>query len=210
VLVSTENPDGLKDAGRELCDTCHTHHRRAGTLCQFRRKTWPAAELVAEADALLEYGVTHDEIARATGVQWNTIRDARARLKRRAKKDAEKEAGRMAYSEHDKLKVIAPFSHRIGEFLEWLPAQGVRLMRWVETVDVEPCDGTILDTCRGKRCERCKGANVIAIKRKGWIPHGESIQAMLAAFFEIDQDKIEVEKRHMLAELQKRNEEKQS
>jgi hypothetical protein len=111
----------------------------------------------------------------------------------------------MEYTEHNKLAKIAPLSQSIGEFVEWLSGEGVHLMRWTETTDVEICDGTILSQCRGERCDACGGAKVVEINRAMWVPHGVNITDMLAMFFEIDQAKLEQEKRHMLDALRKRN-----
>lgn len=111
----------------------------------------------------------------------------------------------MEYTEHEKLTKIAPLSQSIGEFIEWLNGEGVHLMRWTETTDVEVCDGTILSPCRGESCDACGGDKVVEARRTAWVPHSVSIIDMLASFFEIDQTKLEQEKRHMLDALRKQN-----
>lgn len=74
---------------------------------------------------------------------------------------------RTQYPEHIKLAAIQPKSQAIGEFLEWLPTQGITLAeRDGESGRLYPAwDNTI---------------------------------ALLAQFFEIDQNKLEAEKRQML------------
>lgn len=186
---------------RGLCPRCYDGAYRNGTVNQYARTTWPAKDLVAEADALREAGMRRDDIARRLGVTWDAVIHARMRLKARA----EREANSMVYEEHAKLSLIADKSQAIGEFVEWLGTEGVHLMKWLETTDTEECDGTILHACRGSRCDRCKGKKVVTVKRAGWAPNGISISDMLGKFFDIDRDKIEQEKRHMLEQLRKRN-----
>jgi hypothetical protein len=81
--------------------------------------------------------------------------------------------------EHDKLHKIADKSQVIGEFLDWLPEQGIHLARWVYD---EGYDRERLVTGAGK-----------------------SNTALLAEFFEIDLDKIETEKRALLEHLRALN-----
>lgn len=200
--ITKAQVQGRSDFARNLCCTCYDHHRCCGTLDQFPRKTWKAEELVSEADLLRSHGITREEVARRLGVKWASIIAARMRIRR----NVAKIANTIVYEEHIKLAKIAPLSQAIGEFLEWLGGEGVHLMRWTETVDVEPCDGTFLNDCRGETCSECGGANVIKVKHSGWTPHGMSTPDMLASFFEIDQTKLEQEKRHMLEVLRKRGE----
>lgn len=196
---------GKKDAGRGLCGSCHSRHNHKGTLEQFPRKMWKAAELIAEADHLREHGATREQVAQQLGVKWSSIVSAKQR--QRAKREAD--ANHMVYTEHAKLAKIASQSQAIGEFVEWLGTEGVHLMRWTETTDIRACEGTLLaDRCRGDKCKVCKGANVVEVKLSAWVPYGVTIPTMLASFFEIDQNKIEAEKRHMLEDLRKRNEAK--
>lgn len=199
--ITKAQVQGRSDFARNLCCTCYDHHRCCGTLDQFPRKTWKAEELVSEADLLRSHGATRKEVERRLGVKWSSVIAARMRIRR----NAVKLANTMVYEEHIKLAKIAPLSQAIGEFLEWLGGEGVQLMRWTETVDVEPCDGTFLSACRGEVCDACGGANVVEVKREAWTPYGVSVNNMLASFFEIDQKKIEEEKRHMLEHLRKQN-----
>lgn len=188
------------DMPRGLCHSCYDWHYHRGSLDQFPRGTWPADELVAEAELLRKHGATRAEVAKRLGVSWNAVLAARGRLKRKAARDA----NRMVYIEHLKLEKIAPLSQAIGEFLEWLPSQGTQLMRWAETVESDVCDGTFMSYCRGPKCEVCGGTKIVETKHSAWVPNGKSVQDMLAEFFEIDQDKLEAEKRHMLETLRSR------
>lgn len=94
------------------------------------------------------------------------------------------------YPEHTKLKAISPTSQQIGQFLEWLQdgqpedEEGERhpitLCTLVDFKDTEDFD---------------------AYPREQYMPHRESIQAILARYYDIDLKVIEQEKRAMLAEL---------
>lgn len=206
VCIKCSKPATLgrkREYSRGLCPNCYDHLRNIGGLDEFPRKTWRAEDLVYEADLLLSHGATKADAAERLGVSWDSITRARLRLKRRA---AKLESA-MVYTEHVKLAKIAKFSQSIGEFIEWLGTEGVQLMRWTETVDVEPCDGMLFTECRGAQCDNCGGTKVTTVKRSGYAPHGVSIHDMLAKFFDIDQAKIESEKRHMLETLRQRNQE---
>ena len=75
------------------------------------------------------------------------------------------------YPEHDKLSAIKDQSQACGEFLEWLGSQGILLCSIPPDYD------------------------------HTWLPIHRNVQDLLAEFFEIDLDKIEVEKRQMLDQL---------
>lgn len=78
------------------------------------------------------------------------------------------------YPEHDKLTEIADQSHAVGQFLdEFLPSKG-----YVLAYVPEQYDHTL-------------------------VPVQRTINSLLAEYFEIDQDKIEAEKRAMLDSLRK-------
>lgn len=82
-----------------------------------------------------------------------------------------------SYPEHEKLQKVKDQSQAIGEFLEWLNSQKIYLAEYV-----------------GK---------------PGWeyLEHKHfDISDLLASFFRIDREKLEEEKRHMLASF--RNKEK--
>ena len=76
------------------------------------------------------------------------------------------------YPEHEKLAKISGKSQAVGEFLEWASSQGLHLC--------EP----IPESLHGY-----------------YGPTNRSVLDLLAEFFGIDQDKIEAEKRAMLAYL---------
>lgn len=80
------------------------------------------------------------------------------------------------YPEHEKLKKVADESQTCGEFLDWLKHE----------------KGFVLHEWNERLQEY-----VVA-----WTP----INTMLAEFFEIDQDRLEAEKRTMLEEIRRINE----
>jgi hypothetical protein len=78
------------------------------------------------------------------------------------------------YPEHDKMKAIVGDSQTIGEFLEWLQEEGFVIAHW----GVDDWDETLL-------------------------PDYISIERRLAAYFDIDLGKINVEKESMIEELRR-------
>lgn len=124
------------------------------------------------------------------------------------------------YPEHAKLAAIADKSQVVGEFVEWLGSLGVHLREWKETDLPEECSGEIsyecLDGIRGPlpgsffpaghhgKCRTCGGKGEVIVHHEGWVPAKPGMD-LLSEFFEIDRDKIEAEKRAMLAKLQERN-----
>lgn len=82
------------------------------------------------------------------------------------------------YPEHDKLRAIADESQAIGEFLEWM--------------------GTDRTAEHGQYGRRLFLAHMWNDRLT---PASYTIEDLLAQFFGIDQNKIEAEKRQMLAEL---------
>lgn len=82
---------------------------------------------------------------------------------------------RSEYPEHEKLHRVAEDSQMIGEFLDvGLPEQGIIL---AEAVKFQ------------------------GFSEKQLVPTRKSIQQILAAYFDIDLDKIEAEKRAMLDDI---------
>lgn len=124
-------------------------------------------------------------------------------------------------SEHDKLHAVREKSQAIGEFLDWLDEKGIRLARYHEHADgcYEPHvhDYGCSDSCGarkndGKHSHPFAGCSLRCEKETnricGWrddalAPIHTSIEKLLAEYFEIDLDKLEREKRAMLAELRK-------
>lgn len=83
----------------------------------------------------------------------------------------------MNYPEHEKLKKVQKESQAVGEFLEWLRGEkGYEIARWNRD-DFDEEDDRL-------------------------VPVHISIEKLLAEFFNIDTNKLEEEKRAMLAQLQ--------
>ena len=124
------------------------------------------------------------------------------------------------YPEHDKLSKVSDESQAQGDLLDWLASQGTQLMQF------EKWDEEGMDLCGDlhfsrKAVERCvakrggeirehtaEDGSVIAdhyvlVKRhyEQWVHDPRSIQAILAEYHDIDQVKLEREKRAMLAAL---------
>lgn len=85
----------------------------------------------------------------------------------------------MSYPEHEKLATVKDLSQEIGEFLEWAEEQGWHLAEW----DENGFGDQELFSIRLNRNQ------------------------ILARFFEIDLDKLEAEKVHMLEAQRASNEE---
>lgn len=131
------------------------------------------------------------------------------------------------YPEHRKLKLVADKSQILGEFLlEWLPRQGIHLAEYHTHGDTcyephvhdygcaqmsPPCtqtkphthlsaDGNLcMPSCKRERDNRCGGLE------QTLYPAIVPVRKLLAAFFEIDEDKLETEKRQMLDECRAAN-----
>ena len=87
------------------------------------------------------------------------------------------------YPEHEKLSAIQYKSQTIGEFLDWLRGEkAIVLCRRQESTIVRVEDGWEGDPA-------------------GYYPAGTTTQALLAEYFDVDQDRLEQEKRAMLAKL---------
>lgn len=78
------------------------------------------------------------------------------------------------YPEHEKLKALGGANQIVGDFIGWLGEQDIEL------------------------CERAGGRGS---RRDEFVPCGRSRDDLLAAFFDIDRDKLEAEKQAMLAKL---------
>lgn len=116
-----------------------------------------------------------------------------------------------AYPEHEKLAKIADQSQTCGEFLEWLQGQGLHLMRFGPIPDrlvcrsIECIDGKVRRGGRSVGCPRCDGTGFEDVEVQAYHSDSRSITTLLAEFFEIDQNKIEAEKRAMLDEIRAAN-----
>ena len=91
------------------------------------------------------------------------------------------------YAEHERLHLVKDKSQTIGEFLEWLTNDGVVLCR------------------EHKHRDECyeKGYRVCGLRLGDMWPDHEPIEKRLAAFFQIDLNKLDNEKREMLSDLRK-------
>ena len=93
------------------------------------------------------------------------------------------------YPEHEKLEKVKDKSQACGEFLEWLTgAQGYTLGEYHE--HVEECTQV--------------GYKVCGMSSDVLYPAPTVTRKLLAEFFEIDEDKLDKEKRAMLDELRAR------
>lgn len=91
--------------------------------------------------------------------------------------------------ECERMCAVAPYSQKIGEFLEWVrDTHGAFL-----AVPHEHSEG----------CEDEDGDRMCGLHREELCYFGKSIPDLLAEFFEIDMDKVESERRAILAALQK-------
>jgi hypothetical protein len=86
-----------------------------------------------------------------------------------------------AYPEHDKLAALEGANQVIGEFLEWIAAHpDLSLGEWIR-----------------------KGADGGRLIEPRLIPRSRSIEDIIAEYFDINQVRLEAEKRAMLAEIRR-------
>lgn len=111
------------------------------------------------------------------------------------------------YPEHEKLQAVKKESQAIGEFLEWYGSNeegGVRAV-WRRKEPCPECDGE--GGWKGRNgwiaCHKCAGSGQIPRGAARLIPDGRTIEQVLAAYFEIDLDKIHAEKEAMYRELRR-------
>lgn len=89
------------------------------------------------------------------------------------------------YKECEKLSVVHDESQKLGEFLDWLRNEkNYTLSEYVPNVD---------GCCYESESEVL-------------MPVTKGIEALLAEYFDVDLDKVEKERRHMLAAFQTKNE----
>jgi hypothetical protein len=94
------------------------------------------------------------------------------------------------YPEHAKLTKVKDKSQAIGEFLEFGLPFGVTLAHWVKY-----CPRELEGRCEGgDECTHTTDSELVA-------GAGVSIQSMLARYFDIDEKKLDEEKRAMLEEV---------
>lgn len=117
------------------------------------------------------------------------------------------EAHALEYPEHAKLLPVTHLSSSIGEFLDWLSAQGVQLMEWSVWDEETPCTGQMFGECTdgvngyGRVCSKCKGTGKVTDHYEQWVHSRRQTTQLLADFFEIDLVKIEEEKRAMIESI---------
>jgi hypothetical protein len=111
------------------------------------------------------------------------------------------------YPEHDKLHAIAADAQAQGELLDWLSEHGMQVMRWHETDETvtEVCPHCVYGgpTAEARcTCSTCHGIHQYQRTRhvEGWVRAG-NIPDLLARYHGIDRNKLEAEKRAMLASL---------
>ncbi|MFA5152110.1 MAG: hypothetical protein WC554_06110 [Clostridia bacterium] len=80
------------------------------------------------------------------------------------------------YQETTKLVKVSPESLKLGAFLDWLQNQGIHLCKWEET-----------------HCSAGDPEDLVEIRTPK--------EKLLAQYFEIDLDKVEIEKRNLLEEI---------
>jgi len=92
------------------------------------------------------------------------------------------------YPEHDKLALVKDETQAAGEFIEWLGNQGVFLAKRYMFDKNDQCTENDAE----ERYTRC-------------LPVSKNLVSLLAEWAGIDQNKIEAEKRQMLASLRAAN-----
>lgn len=96
------------------------------------------------------------------------------------------------YPEHEKMAKVTADSHRLGEFIDWMEAKGYLFAQWMEA-----------DTYRVRDPE---SGELKDRSEERLVPVHKTINEWLAAFYEIDLNKIEEEKRQMLDDIRQANE----
>ena len=102
--------------------------------------------------------------------------------------------GMTDYPEHEKLKAIKDKSQEIGSFIEWL-----QVSRQIIFARYEDVEYTVDDLFSDK-------GNKVKINEL--VPFHIPIEQTLAEYFGINLKKLEEEKRQMLDDIRKANEEK--
>jgi len=120
--------------------------------------------------------------------------------------------------EHDKLAAIKHQSQAIGEFLDWLSERNVRLADYREAKWIcDECGVLDLEDVNhpraGVRYDGLHTDGPLYVHRmcgkpaehvpQGLYMYGKTTVDLLAEFFDIDQNKLEAEKRAMLDQLRK-------
>lgn len=120
------------------------------------------------------------------------------------------------YPEHEKLKALKGKNDTVGDFIEWLNANGYSICekREPEARREYDMDSTIEVPDPGTRTRRSWGdtfCDMLEMVRDSacvYWPTYKRTEALLAEFFEIDPDKLEAEKRDMLDACRRAHERK--
>jgi hypothetical protein len=116
------------------------------------------------------------------------------------------------YPEHEKLSKVSDKSTACGQFVEWLAEKGILLARRHEHTPECYEDHRCGRDCAYDACGRQPGGSRdTKIRTCGMLTEHpalyriyEPLTKLLAEFFDIDEKKIEVEKRAMLDDLRRR------
>lgn len=122
------------------------------------------------------------------------------------------------YPEHEKMRAVMDDSRTIGAFLEWLQYSGYTICVWE---DETPCrwqdwslsrdiycnGGTVYEDGEPteETCSSCNGTGIVSRLEPCLAPAGLGIEKMLAKYFGIDLDKINIEKDAILASIREAN-----
>lgn len=102
------------------------------------------------------------------------------------------------YPEHHKLRAISDKSQVVGNFMDWLS--------WTKNIELavrhRHTDACCESTDAIDRAMEITPRRLCGYQDDELMSAGVSIKKLLAEFFEIDEEKIEAEKRAMLEELQ--------
>ena len=118
----------------------------------------------------------------------------------------------MEYPEHEKLSEIADKSRAVGEFVDWLREErGITLCEPGQEVDTfRTAMRTVqamLDHTHSPQATRIKAVAAVAddepMLRDAYVQVRTPITRLLAEYFEIDERKLEQEKRAMLSQIRR-------
>lgn len=122
------------------------------------------------------------------------------------------------HPECDKMIAVHEDSQKLGEFIEWLGSDeggGLFIAEWDRQVECgwhtpfysrgqrkfrECVDGVIVDSDREPQgqCDMCSGTGFVDRIEPRGMPHHESIERLLARYFNIDLAEVERERRAIL------------
>lgn len=111
------------------------------------------------------------------------------------------------YPEHDKLSAIKDESHAIGSFIDHgLPKMHMAIyQRVIRDCECQHCEAGHGDRSRWHTEDELATIVDGKVQITAWYPTHRSIERILAEYFDIDLDKIDDEKRAMLAAMRTAN-----